>query len=160
MEPHPTRFRRPRFAIAEVAGPVAALALACKWPILLPLRLPIAICLLFVRDSLFGGAGIGKRITGLRVVKVKDGKSPLSFGQGIVRWLSQFIPIFNLIDAIVPFQDPLLRRYGDRWAGTRVLDSERKLAKARSKIAKLLFKKRIQPPQELGMTMEDLARLA
>ena len=120
----------------------------------------MAICLLFVRDSLFAGAGIGKRITGLRVVKAKDGKSPLSFGQGIVRWLSQFIPIFNLVDAVVPFQDPLLRRYGDRWAGTRVLDSERKLAKARAKIAKLLFKKRIQPPQELGMTMEDLARIA
>jgi uncharacterized RDD family membrane protein YckC len=119
-----------------------------------------AVCLLFVRDSLFGGAGIGKRIMGLRVVRSRDGMSPLTFGQGILRWLSQFIPIFNLVDALVPYWDPLLRRYGDRWAGTRVLDSARKLAKARAKIAQRLFKKRIQPPPELGMTMEDLARLA
>ena len=106
-----------------------------------------AICLLFVRDSLFGGAGIGKRITGLRVVQSRDGRSPLTFGQGIVRWLSQFIPIFNLVDIIVPYSDPLLRRYGDRWAGTRVLDSERKLVKVQAKLAKRMFKKRIQPPR-------------
>jgi uncharacterized RDD family membrane protein YckC len=120
----------------------------------------VGVCLIFVRDSLFGGAGIGKRITGLRVVQSKDGKSPLTFGQGIVRWLSQAIPFFNLVDASVPYWDPLLRRFGDRWAGTRVLDSERKLGKVRAKIAYRLFKKRIQPPPELGMTMEDLARLA
>ena len=29
-------------------------------------------------------------------------------------------------------RDPLLRRYGDRWAGTRVIDTERKLAKDRA----------------------------
>ena len=110
----------------------------------------IAICLLFVRDSLFGGAGIGKRITGLRVVKVKDGKSPLSFGQGIVRWLSQFIPIFNLVDAIVPFQDPLLRRYGDRWAGTRVLDSERKLAKAGRRLPSSCSRSEFSPRRSWG----------
>jgi uncharacterized RDD family membrane protein YckC len=120
----------------------------------------VGVCLLFVRDSLFGGAGIGKRMTGLRVVQSKDGKSPLTFGQGIVRWLSQTIPFFNLVDASVPFWDPLLRRFGDRWAGTRVLDSERKLDKVRAKIASRLFKKRIQPPLELETTMEDLARLA
>jgi uncharacterized RDD family membrane protein YckC len=120
----------------------------------------LGVCIIFVRDSLFGGAGIGKRITGLRVVQTKDGKSPLSFGQGIVRWLSQAIPFFNLVDASAPYWDPLLCRFGDRRAGTRVLDSERKLGKVRAKIASRLFKKRIQPPLELGMTMEDLARLA
>ena len=58
------------------------------------------VCLLFLRDSLFGGAGLGKRATGLRVVQSKDGKTPLTYGQGVVRWLSQFIPIFNLVDAV------------------------------------------------------------
>jgi uncharacterized RDD family membrane protein YckC len=116
--------------------------------------------LFFGRDALFGGAGPGKRLTGLRVVKTKDGRTPLNFGQGIVRWLSQFIPFFNLVDAVMPYYDPLLRRFGDRWAGTRVIDRESKLAKVRAKIANRLFKKGVQPPPALGMTMEDLARLA
>jgi uncharacterized RDD family membrane protein YckC len=114
----------------------------------------------FGRDSLFGGAGAGKRLTGLRVVKTKDGATPLNFGQGIVRWLSQLIPFFNLVDAIYPYYDPLLRRFGDRWAGTRVIDAEPKLFKARAKIAQRLFKKGVQPFREVGMTMEELARLA
>jgi uncharacterized RDD family membrane protein YckC len=114
----------------------------------------------FVRDSLFGGAGIGKRATGLRVVQSQDGTTPLTYGQGFVRWLSQFIPLFNLFDAMVPFRDPLIRRFGDRWAGTRVIDTERKLAKDRQKIARRLIKKGIQPAQQFGMTMEGLARLA
>ena len=58
------------------------------------------LALFFFRDSLFRGAGIGKRLTGLRVVQSKDGKTPLTYGQGVVRWLSQFIPFFNLVDAI------------------------------------------------------------
>jgi uncharacterized RDD family membrane protein YckC len=119
-----------------------------------------SLCFLFLRDSLFGGAGIGKRATGLRVVRTQDGRTPLSFGQGVVRWLSQFIPIFNLVDAIAPYYDPLLRRYGDRWARTRVLDNERNLEKARQKIARRLLKKGVQPPPEVGMTMEGLARIA
>src|SRR5262249_34849812 len=40
-----------------------------------------SLTLLFVRDSLFGGSGIGKRLTGLRVVQSKDGRTPLSYGQ-------------------------------------------------------------------------------
>jgi uncharacterized RDD family membrane protein YckC len=118
------------------------------------------LALFLVRDSLFGGAGIGKRATGLRVVQSKDGRTPLTYGQGALRWLSQFIPIFNLIDLSVPYRDPLLRRYGDRWAGTRVLDTVGKLAKAREKLAARLIKKGVQPAPEVGMTMEDLARIA
>src|SRR5262249_1181909 len=111
--------------------------------------------ILFVRDSLFGGAGIGKRMTGLQVVQTKDGKTPLTYGQGVVRWLSQFIPIFNLADAVAPYYDPLFRRYGDRWAGTRVIDTERKLAKARESIERRLIKKGVQPaPPKFGITME------
>jgi uncharacterized RDD family membrane protein YckC len=120
----------------------------------------IGFCLLFARDALFRGAGPGKRAAGLRVVQSKDGTTPLTYGQGVVRWLSQLIPIFNLFDATMAYQDPLQRRYGDRWAGTRVLDSERKLAKDRAKVAQRLLKKKgIQPPPEFPMTMEGLARL-
>jgi uncharacterized RDD family membrane protein YckC len=120
----------------------------------------VSICLLFLRDSLFGGSGPGKRATGLRVVRTQDGRTPLTNGQGVVRWLSQFIPFFNLVDAMVPYRDPLLRRFGDRWAGTRVIDSERRLAKARAKIERRLITKGVQPAQEVGMTMEEFARIA
>ncbi len=113
-----------------------------------------------VRDSMFRGAGPGKRLAGLRVVQGKDGVSPLTHGQGVLRWLSQFIPIFSLFDAFVPLSDPLQRRYGDRWAKTRVIDSEARLAKARDKVAKRLQKKGITPATECGMTMEQFARLS
>jgi uncharacterized RDD family membrane protein YckC len=96
-----------------------------------------------VRDSLFGGAGPGKRVMGLRVVQLKDGTSPLTYGQGVLRWLSQYIPIFNLFDAFAPLRDPLQRRYGDRWAGTRVIDTPSSLAKARTKVQARLAKKGI-----------------
>jgi uncharacterized RDD family membrane protein YckC len=121
----------------------------------------VGVCLLFVRDAIFRGAGPGKRVMGLRVVQTKDGHSPLTIGQGILRWLSVLIPFFNLVDLSVPFRDPLWRRYGDRWAGTRVLDSESKLAKVRANVARrMITKKGIQPPAELATTMEGLARLA
>lgn len=121
----------------------------------------VIVSLIFFRDSLFGGSGIGKRVAGLRVVQAKDGSSPLTFGQGILRWLSQFIPIFNVVDALAPYRDPLCRRYGDRWAGTRVIDTEKKLEKDRAKIATRLFRKRgVQLPRQFGMTMEELARLS
>lgn len=119
-----------------------------------------SLVLLFIRDSLFGGAGLGKRATGLRVVQSQDGKTPLTHRQGFVRWLPYFIPFFNLVDFSVPFRDPLLRRYGDRWGGTRVLDTEQKLAKVREKLARRLVKKGVQPAPAVGMTMEGLARIA
>lgn len=116
--------------------------------------------ILLLRDSLLGGASPGKRAMGLRVVRSADGVSPLTYGQGVVRWLSQFVPILNLYDVLVPYRDPLFRRVGDRWAKTRVLDSPKKLAKVRADVARRLLKKGLQPPHQLGTTMEDLARLA
>jgi uncharacterized RDD family membrane protein YckC len=119
------------------------------------------VILIFARDSLFRGAGPGKRMSGLRVVQSKDGNTPLTVWQGILRWLSQAIPVFNLFDAMAAYSDPLMRRYGDRWAGTRVIDTEAKLAKERAKVAwRLVRKNGVQPPPELAMTMEELARLA
>lgn len=115
--------------------------------------------MIFVRDAAFGGAGPGKRIMGLRVVSSKDGRTPVSYGQGFLRWLSQFIPFYNLVDLSVPFRDPQLRRFGDRWAGTRVLDTEHKLEKVREKTARRLIRKGIKPAEEFGMTMEQFAQI-
>jgi uncharacterized RDD family membrane protein YckC len=113
----------------------------------------------FGRDSLFGGAGAGKRMVGLRVVQSKDGSTPLTYGQGVLRWLSVLIPFFNLVDVSIPYRDPLLRRFGDRWAGTRVIDTEQKLAKDREKTARRLIKKGVQPAREFGMSMARFARI-
>jgi uncharacterized RDD family membrane protein YckC len=115
--------------------------------------------LFLLRDSLFRGAGPGKRLAGLRVVKGQDGTTPIGHGQGILRWLSQFIPLFNLFDAFVPLRDPLLRRYGDRWAKTRVIDTPRRLTKTREKVRRWLAKKGVKVEVEPGMTMERFAQL-
>jgi uncharacterized RDD family membrane protein YckC len=95
-----------------------------------------------VRDCVFGRAGLGKRIFGLQVVRTSDGETPQGYGQAFVRWLPVWIPIFVLVDFSVPFRDPLMRRYGDRWAGTRVIDSDKWLSQVRRQILERLFRKK------------------
>ena len=116
--------------------------------------------LFLVRDAVFAGAGPGKRLFGLRVVSTKGGTSSPGFGQGIARWLSQFIPVFYLLDAFVPLHDPLQRRYGDRWAKTLVIDTPQRLEKARQQVRAQLAKKGVAVVSEPRMTMEEFARLA
>lgn len=112
------------------------------------------------RDSLFGGAGPGKRVFGLRVVKQTDGTSPLSHVQGLIRWLSLLIPIFNLFDLSRPYRDRLQVRYGDIWAGTRVLDTPAALERARQRIRDRLQRKGIEPNSDpIKLTPEVFARL-
>ena len=90
---------------------------------------------MLLRDAVFKGAGPGKRLLGLRVVQTSDGVTPLKYSQGFLRGIPNFIPLYNLVDLSVPYYDPLERRYGDRWAKTRVVDSEKAWAKARAKAA-------------------------
>jgi uncharacterized RDD family membrane protein YckC len=116
--------------------------------------------LFLVRDTVLAGAGPGKRLFGLRVVSTKGGTSSPGFGQGIARWLSQFIAVFNLLDALAPLRDPLQRRYGDRWAKTRVIDTPERLEKARQRVRAQLAKKGVAVVPEPLMTMEEFARLA
>jgi uncharacterized RDD family membrane protein YckC len=112
-----------------------------------------------IRDPLMGGAGPGKRILGLRVVKHADGVTPLSYGQSFVRWLGHLIPIFNLVDAQRAYGDPFLRRFGDSWANTRVLDAPGKLEKARSRVARKLEKKGIDYRADSVIPLEEFARI-
>jgi uncharacterized RDD family membrane protein YckC len=134
--------------------PVAAQAEAAGYVIQLG-----GLLVFLVRDAVFGGAGPGKRLWGLRVVRSQDGMPP-GYGQGIVRWLSQFIPIFNLVDAFAPLGDPLQRRYGDRWAKTRVIDAEARLAKVRRRVRDWLARKGVTLAREPGLPMSQYARLA
>lgn len=114
----------------------------------------------FFRDALFGGAGPGKRVAGLRVVLTADGVTPVTYGKAFLRNLSLMIPFFNLVDISVPYRDPLGRRYGDRWAGTRVIETARKLEKVRAKVAKRLAKKGVEIPQVVEITAQQYARIA
>lgn len=112
-----------------------------------------------VRDPVCGGAGPGKRLFSLRVVKKEDGESKLSYGQGLVRCFGHMIPFFNLVDGSRPSTDPLQRRYGDSWAKTRVLDTPAKLEKVRNRIRSRLQKKGIAFEVGGVMTQQDFARL-
>jgi uncharacterized RDD family membrane protein YckC len=125
-----------------------ALAYACT----------LAYPLLFMfRDRL---GGLGKRVFALRVVQARDGESRLTYGQSFVRWLSLMIPVFILFDCSVPFRDPLLRRYGDRWAGTRVIDTDRKLTQVRQRIlSRLHWKKQVRLLNPVQTPMSAFARI-
>jgi uncharacterized RDD family membrane protein YckC len=110
------------------------------------------------RDSLFGSSGPGKRVVGLRVVRTTDGQTPVGYGQAFLRWLAMSIPVFGLFDVSAPYRDPLMRRYGDRWAGTRVIDTESRIKLVRDQILRRLRKKGIQLLNPVQTPMSTFAR--
>ena len=111
------------------------------------------------RDPLLAGAGPGKRLFGLKVVRQEDGVTRLSYGQACIRWLGHLIPLFNLFDASRAYSDPLQRRFGDSWAKTRVLDVAEKVAKVRARIAGKLRRKGIEYRADSVMSLEEFARI-
>ncbi|HWL06786.1 MAG TPA: RDD family protein [Planctomicrobium sp.] len=115
--------------------------------------------LFFLRDPLLGGAGPGKKLTGLKVVKQSDGVTPLTYGQGMMRMLSLMIPFFNLVDLSIPYRSPTQRRFGDSWAKTQVLDVPQKLEAARQKTQDRLLGKGIDFTVNNPMPLEEFARL-
>ncbi len=74
-----------------------------------------------VRDA--GGASIGKRIMGLRVVKYGDYDRPATLVHSIVRNITLLIPLLNILDVVYAYTDPKGRRVGDRAAGTVLTES-------------------------------------
>jgi len=114
----------------------------------------------YFRDPLFGGASPGKRIMGLRVVSARDGVTPVTYVQALVRNVSLLIPFLNLVDLTVPYRDPLCRRYGDRWAKTLVVDAVHKLEARRMKVRRWLAQKGVELERFPEVTPEQLARTA
>jgi uncharacterized RDD family membrane protein YckC len=82
----------------------------------------IAVFYLLVRDA--GGASLGKRIAGLRVVKYGDFNRRASLVHSIVRNFTLLIPLLNILDGIYAFTDVKGRRLGDRAAGTILTESQ------------------------------------
>ncbi|HUU56856.1 MAG TPA: RDD family protein [bacterium] len=76
----------------------------------------IGVFYFLVRDA--GGASIGKRIMGLRVVKYDDYDRPANLVHSILRNITLLLPLLNILDIIYAFTDPKGRRVGDRFAGT------------------------------------------
>ncbi len=69
------------------------------------------------RDALPGGASIGKRLTGLRVV-VRETGVPCTFGRSIAR--NAVLLMLGAIDLVIPFFRADGKRLGDDIAGTYV----------------------------------------
>ncbi|HET6323930.1 MAG TPA: RDD family protein [Planctomycetaceae bacterium] len=114
-----------------------------------------------VRDRVMTNAGPGKRVLGLRVVQTTDGHTPLTYGQAFLRWLALYVPVFGLIDLSAPYRDPLMRRYGDRWAGTRVIDTEGRLSRLRQRVQWRLFKKKgVRLANPVVIPMSAFAQIA
>jgi uncharacterized RDD family membrane protein YckC len=149
------------FAAAALAGAAGAMLGAPRETVSAAFfALEFVFVLLFVfRDRLLVNAGPGKRIFGLRVVRASDGVTPANFGQTFVRCLPLQIPIFQLFDLSVPYRDPLVRRFGDRWAKTRVLETEANVANARRKTAGRLAKKDVTLANPVTTPLSEFARI-
>ena len=84
-----------------------------------------------VRDGL-GGASLGKRLVGLRVVNLKD-RAPADLKAAVLRNLPgaagmmafSFVPLVGLlapwVEPVMVLTNPQRQRLGDRWAGTLVV---------------------------------------
>jgi uncharacterized RDD family membrane protein YckC len=140
-------------------SPVFLVVLLGATELIAYLVLAAADVVFLLRDVVFDGAGPGKRLLGLRVVQSQDGTTPLTYGQAFLRWLSLLIPVFNLFDMSISFRDRLQRRYGDRWAKTRVIDTPGRLAKVRAKVRRWLARKDVKLASTGGMTMKQFVRL-
>jgi uncharacterized RDD family membrane protein YckC len=76
----------------------------------------IGVFYFLVRDA--GGASLGKRIMGLRVVKYDDFDRRINLTHSILRNVTLLLPFLNILDIIYAYTDPKGRRVGDRIAGT------------------------------------------
>lgn len=68
------------------------------------------------------GATLGKCVLGIRVVRLDRGKPGLarSLGRNLLR-LVDGLPVLNIVGVVLILRSPERARFGDRWAGTRVV---------------------------------------
>lgn len=71
------------------------------------------------------GASPGKRLTGLKVVKLADGQV-IGGGMGIVRQIAHFVDSICLIGYLFPLWDPMRQTLADKIIGTVVLSDQEK----------------------------------
>jgi len=73
-----------------------------------------------LRDTLYDGRSIGKKMMGLRVIN-SETKTPCKMTDSIIRNISLGIPIFGIVDGLMVFIDENNLRFGDKWANTMVV---------------------------------------
>ena len=73
-----------------------------------------------LKDALFDGRSVGKKVIGLQVINAQA-LTPCKLMESVIRNVSLCIPIFGLVDAVMVFIDEQGLRFGDKWAGTQVI---------------------------------------
>lgn len=87
------------------------------------LGLLLGMCWFLVKDG-FGGRSIGKKMFGLRVVKIATGE-PAGMMDSFVRNLFLIINPLNLVEMIMLFADQDAQRLGDKVRGLKVVGEEK-----------------------------------
>jgi uncharacterized RDD family membrane protein YckC len=73
-----------------------------------------------MRDALYDGRSIGKKMMGLRVIN-SETKTPCKTTESLIRNISLMIPLFGVVDGFMVFIDEKHLRFGDKWAKTEVI---------------------------------------
>ena len=84
------------------------------------LAIILALGYALLKDGLFSGRSLGKKLMGLKVTR--DGVNCNMVGS-ILRNITLFIPILGLIELIMPFIDAEGLRFGDKIAKTKVVEA-------------------------------------
>ncbi|MCX6695022.1 MAG: RDD family protein [Candidatus Altiarchaeota archaeon] len=110
---------------------ITVLAAAIKMGFLAVLALPImilgwavaVICsvgYMLIKDGLFGGRSLGKKLLGMKVV-TKEGKA-CDYKKSLFRNIVYVIPLMMFVELIMLFVDKDGERFGDKIAGTQVVE--------------------------------------
>ena len=75
---------------------------------------------LLLKDSLYDGRSIGKKVMGLQVIH-SGTLTPCKMMESVIRNVSLAIPLFGFVDAIMVFVDADNLRFGEKWSETRVI---------------------------------------
>ena len=85
------------------------------------LGIPAGISYSLFRDAVGGGTSLGKRVLGLTVIRLVDGR-PCMSRQVWARDLVDLIPIVGLIDFIFMCADPHGQKLMDKWLRIQVAE--------------------------------------
>jgi uncharacterized RDD family membrane protein YckC len=81
---------------------------------------------ILLKDGLFNGRSLGKKLLGIRVVDVNTG-APCSFKQSAIRHVGTLIPlvhvVYGIVECVMVIVQSDHRRFGDRWADTIVIEA-------------------------------------
>ena len=73
-----------------------------------------------LKDGMFGGRSLGKKLVGLKVV-TKEG-SACTYMKSLIRNITLCVPLLQWIDLLMPVIDKEGLRIGDKIAGTKVIE--------------------------------------